>query len=189
MSEYWLGKRVRLRATEPSDAEHFFLINRERDVDRNLQMVWPPASLAAQQKFVEEAAHAGFTDGHNFRFQIETIESGQHIGSIDTHHCDTRVGKFEYGISVREQYRGRGYASEAVLLVLRYYFQELRYQKCDVGVYEFNESSIRMHEKLGFVEEGRRRRATYSRGEYHDMLLFGITVEEFREKHPEYANL
>ncbi len=187
MSEYWQGKLVRLRAIEPEDAEHFFQINRERDVDRNLEMVWPPASMAGQRKFVEEAATAGFKDGHNYGFQIETIDSARHVGSIDTHHCDPRVGKFEYGLSVREQYRGRGYASEAILLVMRYYFQELRYQKCDVGVFDFNPASIHLHEKLGFVLEGRRRRATYSGGEFHDMLLFGMTDDEFRELHPEYV--
>lgn len=189
MSEYWVGKRVRLRAVEPGDAEHFYLINRERNVDRNLDMIWPPSSMARQREFVEEAAKAGFRDGHNYSFQIETLTAGQHVGSIDTHHCDVRVGKFEYGISVREQYRGNGFASEAVLLVLRYYFQELRYQKCDVGVFDFNDDSAKLHEKLGFVLEGRRRRATYTGGEFHDMLLYGITAEEFREKHPEYANL
>lgn len=189
MRDYWQGNSVRLRAMEPEDAEHFFLINRERNVDRNLEMVWPPSSMARQRQYIEEASKSGFKDGHNYSFQIETLDSGQHVGSIDTHHCDSRVGKFEYGISLREQFRKRGYGREAILLVLRYYFQELRYQKCDVGVFDFNESSILLHEKLGFVLEGRRRRATFTGGQYHDMLLFGITDDEFRELHPEYVEM
>lgn len=49
----------------------------------------------------------------------------------------------------------RGYASDAICIVLRYYFEELRYQKCTVSVYDFNESSLRLHEWLGFqVEAG-----------------------------------
>lgn len=189
MIEYWQGKVVRLRATEPEDAGHFFLINRERDVDRNLEMVMPPSSMARQREWTEKSAKEGFRNGHDFLFQIETLDSGQHVGSIDTHHCDPRVGTFEYGLSVREQYRGRGYASEAILLVLRYYFMELRYQKANPGVFTFNESSKRLHEKLGFVLEGTRRRVGYSGGQYHDMLLYGMTVEEFRELHNGYLNV
>lgn len=187
MSAYWQGKVLRLRALEPEDAEHFFLINQERDVDRNLEMVWLPSSMAAQRQYVENAAKAGFKDGHSFSFQIEALDSGRHVGSIDTHHCDPRVGTFEYGLSVREQYRGRGYAAEAILLVLRYYFFELRYQKANPGVFDFNTSSIRLHEKLGFVLEGTRRRSAYSHGQFHDLLLFGMTDDEFRDLHPDYA--
>jgi RimJ/RimL family protein N-acetyltransferase len=189
VNPYWEGKRVRLRAVEPSDAKHHFEIDRERDVDRNLEAVMPPNSMARAEKWTREASEKGFRDGDCFLFEIEALVSGEHVGAIDTHHCDPRVGKFEYGISIREGHRGKGYASEAILMVLRYYFLERRYQKCDIGVFEFNEGSVRLHERLGFMLEGRRRRHTFTGGEFHDMLLFGMTVEEFRERHPEYLDL
>lgn len=188
MKPYWEGNLVRLRATEPEDAEHFYHINRERDVDRNLDMVWPPSSMARQREYVGRSATEGFRDGHDYVFQIEALDSGEHVGSIDTHHTNPRQGTFEYGLSVREQYRGRGYASEAILLVLRYYFFELRYQKAEPGVFAFNEASTRLHEKLGFVLEGRKRRHGYSHGQFHDMLLFGMTDDEFRDRYPQYLD-
>lgn len=185
---YWQGKLVRLRALEPEDWEHFYLHNLERDVDRSLEMVWPPTSRARQRKWVEEkAVKAGFQNEWEFQFLIETLDTDQLVGSIDTHHCDLRQGTFEYGLSVREPFRGKGYAAEAILLVLRYYFLELRFQKANPGVYDFNAASIRLHEKLGFVLEGTRRRSGYSHGQFHDMLLYGMTVEEFLERHSEYA--
>jgi RimJ/RimL family protein N-acetyltransferase len=66
-----------------------------------------------------------------------------------------------------------------VRLVLRYYFEERRYQKCSVYVYDFNAPSQRLHESLGFTQEGRLRRMLYSGGEHHDVLVYGITKEEF----------
>jgi RimJ/RimL family protein N-acetyltransferase len=36
-----------------------------------------------------------------------------------------------------------------------------------------------MFQKLGGVEEGRRRETVYSGGKYHDEILFGLTREEF----------
>jgi RimJ/RimL family protein N-acetyltransferase len=42
-----------------------------------------------------------------------------------------------------------------------------------------NEASIQLHRKLGFVEEGRRRRQVFFNGKFHDDVLFGLTREEF----------
>lgn len=187
MSEYWQGKLVRLRAIEPSDGEFYQKLNHQRFVDRNQDQIWPPSSLHGQNKRADEKSAEGF-DNDTFAFQIEELATGQLTGCIDTHHADLRTGVFSYGIALDERFRGKGLAREAVLLVLRYYFQERRYQKCDVGVFDFNPESIRLHEHLGFVLEGRRRRATYTGGLFHDMLLYGMTDDEFRDQHPEYVN-
>ena len=68
---------------------------------------------------------------------------------------------------------------EAIRLVLTYFFQELRYQKCNATVYAFNTSSIKLHESLGFQLEGRIRRNIYTSGQFYDELIYGITREEF----------
>lgn len=70
-------------------------------------------------------------------------------------------------------------AEDAVRILLRYGFWERRYQKCNSACVDTNEASIRLHEKLGFSEEGRRRRHWFLDGEYRDDVLFGLTREEF----------
>ncbi len=117
---------------------------------------------------------------------MEAIDSGDLVGGIATHHCDPRVGILRYGVHVFEEYRGRGYASEAICLVLRYYFQERRYQKANAEVFAINEPSQRLHESLGFQVEGWIRRSVFTRGQFSDLLVFGITVEEFRKHHGSY---
>lgn len=183
---YWDGKRVRLRAIEPKDAQFHFDINCQNETGRNLEQVYPPSSLASVEKWTSEAALTGFKDGDNFHFEMESLDAGETVGTIDTHHCDPRVGVVSYGLAVHENHRRKGYASDAICLVLRYYFLERRYQKANVGVFSFNEDSQRLHERLGFVLEGRQRRTTYSGGEYHDLVWYGITAEEFRERHSDY---
>ena len=89
-------------------------------------------------------------------WMIETID-GQHVGYINTFDCDRRVGRFKYAVMIKRPFWRRGYAREAVTLVLRYYFRELRYQKVAVLVYSFNEQSIRLHQALGFSLDGRLR--------------------------------
>jgi RimJ/RimL family protein N-acetyltransferase len=90
-----------------------------------------------------------------------------------------------YGLVIAAAHQRRGYAREAVQLVLRYYFEELNYQKVTVDVYDYNEVSRRFHESLGFTLEGRIRRTLYTDGKHHDELVYGLLREEFKsDLHP-----
>ncbi|HYU75716.1 MAG TPA: GNAT family N-acetyltransferase [Ktedonobacteraceae bacterium] len=176
----WQGKQVRLRALEPGDWETYFAWNQDDEQSRTLYWIPFPQSQEAVKRFAERASVERSEDDC-FRFVIEN-RAGEVVGDLSTNHCDRRVGSFGYGINTKKEHRQKGYASEAILLVLRYYFQELRYQKVTVPVYSFNEPSIKLHEKLGFQQEGRIRRIVFTRGQYYDELMYGMTVEEFMDK-------
>jgi RimJ/RimL family protein N-acetyltransferase len=173
----WRGRRVRLRAIEPADWAVYFAWNQDDDQARSLYNIpFPQSEEAVRQWAQQESTRKPEDDA--FRFVIEN-ERGEVVGDLATHDCDRRVGSFSYGISIRQDQRRSGYAAEAIELALRYYFQELRYQKVTVSVYSFNDASIRLHEKLGFQLEGRLRRTVFTNGEHFDELVYGLTVEEF----------
>jgi len=117
-------------------------------------------------------------DDRIIRFAIETLD-GDYLGGLFLHSRDEKNGKFSFGVVVDSSYRRHGYAEDAVRILLRYGFWERRYQKCDSSCAHTNDASIRLHRKLGFQEEGRRRRQWFYNGEYYDELLFGLTREEF----------
>jgi RimJ/RimL family protein N-acetyltransferase len=176
-TNYWQGERVCLRAIEPSDAETFFRWNQDSQRARYLDFVWPPTSLASVQAWVGDMTRRKL-EGDVYRWVI-TDRAGTPVGSIDTHHCDARTGTFSYGVDIAAEERRKGYASEAIRMVLRYYFHELRYQKVTVSVHSDNIPSARLHEKLGFQREGTLRRMVYSEGRYYDETWYGMTREEF----------
>lgn len=180
-SSYWHGERVRLRAIEPSDWEVVFDWNQDDEMARRLYWVPFPQSREAVRRWAEKTATRE-PDDDTFHFAIENGD-GELVGSISTHDCDRRNGTFAYGLNVLAAQRRKGYAAEAIEIVLRYYFLELRYQKATVEVYSFNEPSIALHERLGFQREGCLRRTIYTEGRYHDTLVFGLTVEEFTALH------
>ncbi|MDR1061860.1 MAG: GNAT N-acetyltransferase [Clostridiales bacterium] len=101
------------------------------------------------------------------------------LGYIDVWEADRRTGVFKTGIKMREAHRGKGIAARAYAKVLDYYFNELRYQKCAVYVYDFNAASRRFHEKAGFAQEGVLRRECYTGGEYRDAVYYGLLIGEF----------
>jgi len=177
----WQGNSVRLRAVEVEDWEKFFEWEAGPDVGfaRQTYALPFPKSREAAKKWASEQANAK-PQNHEFRWVIENLQ-GEFVGTLNTHGCDARVGTFGYGITLRREHWRKGYASEAIRLVLRYFFRELRYQKVTVDVYAFNTASLELHRKLGFQEEGRLRRMVYTDGNYHDAFILGMTVEEFEE--------
>jgi RimJ/RimL family protein N-acetyltransferase len=178
------GDLVRLRAHEAEDWEVFWGHDSDTEMARAGWWLTPPQSAAATKKWIEEQALN--RDSHDRSFVIETGE-GEIAGSLSASRTDLRNGTFWYGIGIFAEHRRHGYASDAVRVLLRYYFGELRYQKGHAEVYEFNAPSLVMHERLGFVEEGRRRRAYRTGGRYFDEVLFGITAEEFAAANPSFA--
>jgi RimJ/RimL family protein N-acetyltransferase len=177
MTHVFVGKRVRLRAFEPPD-EALFRYWDQQDPDAG-RLLWEIRFPVSQTILDEPAPQDAPAPSDNFPFSIAALDDGALVGAIHVQGCDLRNGTFRYGISIFPPYRGKGYASEAIRLVLRHYFRERRYQKCTIEVYSFNEASIRLHERLGFTLEARQRRMTYTQGTFHDSLTYGITREEF----------
>jgi RimJ/RimL family protein N-acetyltransferase len=177
MASIWEGAKVRLRAVEAADWERFFAWDHDSEMARRAYSIPFPRTREATRQWAERTAAQGPVDD-NFRFAVETL-AGELVGTLNTHDCDRRHGTFGYGVAIGAEYRRQGYAAEAITLVLRYFFRELRYQKVNVHVYDFNEPSTRLHERLGFRLEGRLRRMIYTGGERHDDLLYGMTAEEF----------
>ncbi len=177
----WQGQRVRLRAIEPEDAEAFYTWNLDSESARFMDFVWPPQSLASVKAWAQKTSTEEVKDDQ-YACVIEN-RAGEIVGYINAHTTDRRVGSFRYGVGVRAEQRGHGYAAEAILLFVRYFFEELRYQKVTATVYANNPASIHLHEKLGFQLEGRVRRVIYTQGQYFDELYYGMTCEEFAERY------
>jgi RimJ/RimL family protein N-acetyltransferase len=183
MTSVWTGKRVRLRAVEPEDWEHFWRFDEDSAAQRNGNMVLPPRSAEAQREWAKERALAK-PEADTFVLAVESLDEGALIGSVSTHTTSIEAGRFGYGIALGGDYRRQGYASEAVRLVLAFMFRERRYHKCEAEAWSFNSASLAFHLAFGFTEEGRRRDHAFADGNYYDQVLFGMTAEEFAELYP-----
>ncbi|WP_228122974.1 GNAT family N-acetyltransferase [Saccharothrix syringae] len=172
----WVGERVRLRGVEPEDWEAFMRFSGHSGDMRAVDRVYPPRSAAGHREWALARATAA-TGGDEFTLAVEA--GGVVVGRVSTHNADQRAGRFGYGIGIGHEYQRRGYAAEAVGLLLDFMFAERRYHKCEAGVYAFNGPSLALHRKLGFREEGRLRDHEFSAGRHHDMVLFGVLADEW----------
>jgi RimJ/RimL family protein N-acetyltransferase len=184
MHNLFVGHLVCLRAIEPSDAETIFRHRQDSEISRRDARIQWPRSLATIRHRLENPGDAQSTD--DTELMITTLDD-QVIGEIDVQSTDRRNGTFSIGIGIAERSAwGKGYAKEAMLLVLRIMFHERRYQKCNIEVYAFNTHALGLYHSLGFQQEGRVRRNYFTSGEYHDEIFLGMTREEFDERYPEW---
>ncbi|UGY90814.1 GNAT family N-acetyltransferase [Streptomyces gobiensis] len=183
MSSFWTGRRVRLRGIEPEDWQAFMRIDAYSEHQRSMDLLHPPRSAGGYRAWAAEQAAAKPT-GDCFRLAIDALDAGVLVGAVSTHDADLRAGRFSYGIGISGDHQRRGYATEAVVLLLRFMFGERRYHKCEAAIYAYNAASLALHRRLGFVEEGRLRDHEFFAGRHHDLVVMGITAPEFAERHP-----
>jgi len=176
----WTEAVVRLRAIVPGDWPEFHANDQDTESARASDAIYFPRSEDGTRQWAEDTA-AKRPAGDQMMLAIENLD-GQLVGSINAHSCDSRNGTFKYGIAIFRDHRRKGYASDAIIILLRYYFHELRYEKAIANVYSFNESSIELQKRLGFMQEGRLRSMIFTNGHRHDELVFGMLKSEFDEK-------
>ena len=176
---YWQGERVRLRPMHMDDV-NLWLEEEQSDSEAvrflSAGMTLPKSAHDAKE-FGERYAEFNNRD-ERIMFSIETLDA-ELIGGINIHSMDQKNGTFETGSRIYSAYRGREYGFEAKLLVLRYAFHELRFQKYNIRCVDNNEPMVHHAQRLGCQQEGRIRRHIYMDGRHHDELIFGLTREEF----------
>ena len=178
---YWQGKRIRLRPMHADDAQ-LWLAEEQSDSEgvRFLNSgITLPRSEHDAREFAKEFAEFNKLE-ERIMFSIETVDKVL-IGGINIHSMNRKNGTFETGSRIYRAHRGQGYLFEAKLIVLRFAFHELRFQKYNIHCMETNNAMIKHAALLGCQAEGRVRRDIYTNGRYYDELIFGLTREEFDE--------
>ena len=176
-SNMFEGRLVRLRGVEPDDWKVFHGWDADSEAQRAGWRIFPPQGSEAAQAWAREQS-AKRPDSDDFRVVIETLD-GTPVGMVNTHNADAVNRHFAYGIAIGREYWGRGYAEEALRLLFRYMFAERGYHKANAWIYASNERSLRMHEKLGMVREGRLRETHFADGRFEDEIWMGMTADEF----------
>lgn len=182
---FWQQNGVRLRAMQPEDWSGHYYNRFDTPARRlvNYEVELPP-TLDESKKFAD--TFTDFKQGTGrLMFIIETLD-GINVGAVNLNSIDERNGTFSIGIQVDRDYRGKGFGTEAMRILLHYAFLERRLNKFNVSVLCGNIGSATMMKKLGCQQEGIRRQVVYTDGQYMDEILFGLTKDEFIENKRSY---
>jgi len=173
------GEKIRLCAIDPAgDLSGYVSWINDQGTTRYMGSGNFPAT---REKLLEYIA--GFNSGADLLLGIFSLSKGLHVGNIVLHMFDYKNSIAELGILVGEKSsRGKGYGSEAVMLLLEHAFMRLNLNKVTTGAVKGNVASQKLFEKAGFVIEGVLREHFYLEGKYHDCLRYGMLRREFNRR-------
>ena len=164
---------VELRRAEPPDAE--FLL--ELLADGDVRQFLGPRTAATGDEVLEEIERSLSQPEGFGRFVIDL--DGEPAGMLGFHVANepNRIARLER-LAIHPRYRGRRLADEAARLVQRLLLEELGYHRLELEIYAFNERACAHAERVGFVREGRKRKAYLKDDEWVDTILYALLAED-----------
>ena len=165
-------ERLRLRAPLPRDAAALLAVLGDPDVTRH-HNVPTLASLADAQALLERLEQR-YTARETIRWAIELVEQSEMIGTVGLLRFDFEHHHAEVGYEIARRWWGRGLTPEAAAAVVRYGFSVLGLHRIEAGVLPGNDASVRVLQKLGFLEEGTRRDYLHFKGRFQSLRWFSL---------------
>ena len=132
--------------------------------DRNVK------TLAEARAYIREKILKAYRDHGLGMYVLELKESGDVIGACGLIKREGLPG-VDLGFALHPDYEGNGYGYESASAVLAYAFGELGIDQLLAITVHYNESSIRLLEKLGFTLEG----TTRLPGDEEELLLYSVS--------------
>jgi diamine N-acetyltransferase len=142
------GDKVYLRALEPSDIDEVYQWENDTSIWHLSNTIAPYSRFVLEQYLAE--AHQDIYTAKQLRLVI-CLPSGKAIGCIDLFDFDPLNQRAGIGILIAEKEdRGKGYATEALSLLISYCRITLHLHQLYCNITASNDSSIRLFSKLGF---------------------------------------
>ena len=172
-----IGKRVYLRPLMKEDLVYLRKWSQDAEI-RELIGETTPMSQAECEKFLEKV----YADSSREWFMVVIKQDNRVIGEAGLLRMDPAWRTTDVSVIMGEKEEwGKGYGTEAILLLLDRAFRQLDFHRVAIGVVGFNERALRFWEKVGFRKEGVQRDGYYYDHKYYDFVMMSILDDEFRE--------
>ncbi|MCP4764953.1 MAG: GNAT family N-acetyltransferase [Gammaproteobacteria bacterium] len=107
-------------------------------------------------------------------------EAGEAVGFTGLQEINLTSGYGVVFVFVEKNNRRHGLALRSTALMLDMAFEQLRLHRVTTYVDSENRPSGDLIRKIGFINEGCMREACFYNGDYHDVNVVGMLVEEWR---------
>lgn len=167
--------KVCLRALKESDIWTLHQWINDKEVIRFTNF-YRPISEMEQKKWFYDIAYFK----NNYVFGIEQMNENKLIGSCGLYNLDIVTHKAEMRIKIGDKtYWGKGFGSEATMLLLDFGFNDLNLNKIWLRVLANNIAAVNLYKKARFKTEGTLRKDLYIKGNLEDVLIMSILREEY----------
>lgn len=170
-----VGERVLLRRPAVHDLEEFITLNRA-STRLHRSLVSPPTKPEEFHDFMKRSRREDCEC-----FLICRTEDSAIVGAINLSQIFRGGFQNAYlGYYVGERYARQGYMTEALQLMLRYAFSELKLHRVEANIQPENLASIALVRRAGFVLEGYSRRYLKICGRWRDHERWALIAEDWR---------
>lgn len=170
-----VGEKIYLRPLERSDIQngwHDWINNGVVTV--NLASPFPQ-NLDSMNRYFDANQN-----NDNVLFAVCDKANDLYIGNARLSRINWVNRTAEYGrLLGHNDYRGKGYGSDALIQLLRFGFHTLGLNRIWSAAWEHNDISLRSNEKVGMVNEGTMRQSVYKNGKFYDMTVLSMLREDF----------
>lgn len=168
------GKTVRLRPLAVTDLSKMIVWNSDDEVQTFVDCNLPSTLTELERWFYENVPNRYYQI-----YAIETIE-GKVIGDLELDHINWAKQEAEVRIRIGDKESwGMGYGTEALRLMLSYWFTEKKFKRIYLRVYQFNRRAIRCYLKNGFKQVGILQRRQEN---WKDIILMETDAGRFLKK-------
>ncbi|MBW6490227.1 MAG: GNAT family N-acetyltransferase [Lentimicrobium sp.] len=165
------GERLFLRALEPADIDLLYIWENDPAHWAVSNTITPFSRFAIEQYILNTDS-----DIYSSR-QLRLIvclkdEKNTPIGAIDLFDFDPHHSRAGMGILISAKFRNRGYAREALKIMIEYCRKVLHLHQLYCNIAEDNFQSIRLFEEAGFVKSGTKKDWLKQGENWTDELIF-----------------
>ena len=173
------GQLVRLTAMNAETAaEAFARWDLDSEYLRHLDS--DPQLPNRAKKIREDIEKDQNEDPNSIALSVHTLADDRLIGFVAFDGVNWRHGDTFVAIGIGDPaYRGNGYGTEAMRVMLRYGFLELNLQRVQLNVFSYNERAIKSYLKVGFVVDGRQRGMLRRDGQRWDFVYMSVLRAEW----------
>lgn len=178
------GTKGILRPLIESDVPFLMQWMNDLDVTQFLRTILP-VSLQSEMEWFEKVSKQS---SDSVTLAMVDKKTKALIGVISLGNIDHRQGTATTGTSIgNKKYWGKGYGTEAKMLLLEYAFRELNLRKIYSDVIGYNERSLAYAKKCGYVEEARLPQHYYRKGQYWDKIVLAVYRDEWEKLWKEFS--
>jgi [ribosomal protein S5]-alanine N-acetyltransferase len=173
------GRSIQLRPVRETDLDAMYAAH----VAISDRGPYFPLGVLSEPAFRRQFAESGFWHREEGTLLILTAD-GEMAGHIEFFKPVSYWDAFELSYQLYgDRFAGRGYATEAVQLVVDYLFANKKQHRIHLVIVPENAASRRIAEKCGFVLEGTARGALFNDGRSQDVLLYSLLRTDPRPWH------
>lgn len=167
------SERLLLKPVEENDLDYLLDLRWNAEVVESI--IHDPLSFTNQKEWFKNLKKTDLP----LSIFLKKDNQLQIIGTVGFYNIEMRHQRATWRLRVDPLLQGKGIGSEAAKMLFDYGFKTLNLIKITGDAFADNQAILKLHEKIGFKQEGFLSKHYYHKGEFRDSIQLALFKEDF----------